>query len=73
MAETLKMVAYLAPDRAVAEKVVAALEAEGITAVLEAAGSAAGYHGVGEGRVEVRVSGEEASRARLLALEAVGG
>jgi hypothetical protein len=72
MAETLTMVAYLAPDRAAAEKALAALEAEGIAATLEPAGSGAGYHGVGEGRVEVRVSGEVASRARLLALEAVG-
>lgn len=73
MAESLRMVAYLAPDRATAEQVLAALEAEGIAASLEPAGGRSGYHGVGEGRVEVRVSGEEASRARVLALAALGG
>jgi hypothetical protein len=72
MAESLKMVAYLASDQATAEKVAAALEAEGISASLEPA-AGRGYHGVGEGRVEVRVGSEEASRARVLALEALQG
>jgi hypothetical protein len=67
---TTQVVAYLAASEELARKVEKALEAEGITCSLV---PATDYHRLEGGRIEVRVGGELASRARVLAIAAAGG